>query len=335
MIRSWANQIDYKDHQIKILDGNILNWDHLIICPGLHFFTPKSLQPLSGEAIYKMPHAFSSNDQIPILAHKIKHLPQGGTFAIVVVDEASTKNNNLKRRYPLAIYERTCLIAHWLQQHNPASKLLLLDHQDHYPHQSYFDRIFEQFGGLIEWIPKNVLGALKNIDTNNQVLYFNDYGQISADLINLILPQKAGWVAEKNSLTNQNGFCPVSFFNMESTIEPNVYILGDAIDGGEVKKSANSAIQQAQILIQYLSQFHDLTPHEISQDPLQTSWLRTSHNNAIKIQHEQILLPDSSDYRVSKTQLTAPKDDREALVFFEQSSKWFNHFANQCFQLKT
>ena len=57
----------------------------------------------------------------------------------------------------------------------------------------------------------------------------------------------AGKIARDAGLANQSGFCPINPENMKSTIDPNIYIVGDACIPGDMPKSAFAANSQAKV----------------------------------------------------------------------------------------
>ena len=68
-----------------------------------------------------------------------------------------------------------------------------------------------------------------------------------ADVLNVIPPQKAGWLARKTELADQSRWCPVEPHSFESTLIPNIHVIGDACAATPMPKSAFSANSQAKI----------------------------------------------------------------------------------------
>ncbi len=58
-------------------------------------------------------------------------------------------------RCPPGPYERASLIAHYLQEYKPRSKILILDGNNYFPKQPLFSDAWSRFvpGNMIEWIP--------------------------------------------------------------------------------------------------------------------------------------------------------------------------------------
>jgi NADH dehydrogenase FAD-containing subunit len=78
---------------------------------------------------------------------------------------------------------------------------------------------------------------------------FNDY---KGDVINIIPPHHAGNIAKNAGLTNDKGWCPVDMLTMESSMQKDIWVVGDACVHGELPvyaapKSAHMASTQAKV----------------------------------------------------------------------------------------
>ncbi|MES9897257.1 MAG: FCSD flavin-binding domain-containing protein, partial [Candidatus Thiodiazotropha endolucinida] len=70
--------------------------------------------------------------------------------------------------------------------------------------------------------------------------------EFTADVINIIPPQKAGKVAYASDLV-EGDWCPVNKRTFESKRHPDVYVLGDASSAAKMPKSAYAANSQAKV----------------------------------------------------------------------------------------
>jgi NADPH-dependent 2,4-dienoyl-CoA reductase/sulfur reductase-like enzyme len=57
----------------------------------------------------------------------------------------------------------------------------------------------------------------------------------------------AGKIARDAGLTNQSGWCPVDPESMKSTVDANIFVVGDASIAGDMPKSGFSANSQAKV----------------------------------------------------------------------------------------
>jgi sulfide dehydrogenase [flavocytochrome c] flavoprotein chain len=74
-----------------------------------------------------------------------------------------------------------------------------------------------------------------------------DFQTYRAAVANVIPPQKAGRVAELAGVADRSGWCPINPATFESTLQPNVHVIGDAAIAGAMPKSAFAANAQAKV----------------------------------------------------------------------------------------
>jgi NADPH-dependent 2,4-dienoyl-CoA reductase/sulfur reductase-like enzyme len=99
---------------------------------------------------------------------------------------------------------------------------------------------------MIEWQDAKVHGGIKSVDPKTMTVV-SGLATYKAALVNVIPAQMAGRIARDAGLANPSGFCPINPENMKSTIDPNIYIVGDACIPGDMPKSAFAANSQAKI----------------------------------------------------------------------------------------
>jgi NADPH-dependent 2,4-dienoyl-CoA reductase/sulfur reductase-like enzyme len=148
-------------------------------------------------------------------------------------------------RCPPAPYERASLIAHFLKTKKPRSKILILDAKDGFSQQRLFEQAWKElYPDMIERIALSQGGRVTSVEpaTNNIV---TDFGNYTADVANVIPPQKAGRIAEIAGAADQTGWCPIDPVTFESKLVPNMHVIGDACIAGAIPKSASAANAQA------------------------------------------------------------------------------------------
>src|SRR5690606_5988809 len=142
-------------------------------------------------------------------------------------------------------YERISLIAHYLKQEKPASKILVLDAQDNFSKQPLFEESWANlYPGMVERIPGSAAGAVRSVDAGSMRIS-TDFDDVTAAVANIIPPQKAARILIDAGLDDGLGWCPVDPVGFESLVAPGVYILGDAALAGDMPKSGFSANMQA------------------------------------------------------------------------------------------
>jgi NADH dehydrogenase FAD-containing subunit len=128
------------------------------------------------------------------------------------------------------------------------SKIFVIDPKESFSKQGLFQEGWEKhYGGLVEWLGPKIHDGIKSVDpkTNTVVTGFETYR--NAALVNVIPAQWAGAIARDSKLANDAGYCPIKPESMQSTMDPNIYVLGDSAIAGDMPKSAFSANSQAKV----------------------------------------------------------------------------------------
>ncbi len=230
-----ADRIDAQARSVTLSDGSTLGYDRLVLSPGIDF-NFKDMPGYDEATASKMPHAWKAGEQTLLLRRQLEAMEDGGTVIIAVPATPS--------RCPPAPYERASLIAHYLKTKKPRSKVLILDAKDNFSQQKLFENAWKElYGGMIERIALSQGGRVTSVDpaTNGIVTEFGNY---TADVANIIPPQKAARIAELAGAADHTGWCPIDPVSFESKLVPNIHVIGDACLGGGIPKSASAASAQ-------------------------------------------------------------------------------------------
>jgi sulfide dehydrogenase [flavocytochrome c] flavoprotein chain len=230
-----AEKIDANAHRVTLADGSTQAYDRLVLAPGIEL----RFDALSGydeAAAQRMPHAWQAGEQTLLLRRQLEAMEDGGVVAITVPANPS--------RCPPAPYERASLIAHYLKSRKPRSKVLILDAKDSFSQQRLFEKAWhELYEGMIERVSLSDGGRVTSVDpgTNTIVTEFGDH---TAQVANVIPPQRAGRIAQIAGATDHTGWCPIDPTTFASKLSPDVHVIGDACLGGGIPKSASAASAQ-------------------------------------------------------------------------------------------
>src|SRR5579872_6406300 len=227
-----AAKIDPQARTIGLADGTALSYDRLVLAPGIDMRFD-ALPGYDEAAAEKMPHAWKAGAQTVLLRRQLEAMDDGGVVAIAVPATPY--------RCPPAPYERASLIAHYLKAKKPRSKILVLDAKDTIPQQKLFEHAWKAFySGMIERISLSEGGRVVSVEpaTNRLVTEFGDH---DVQVANVIPPQKAGNIAKLAGAADNTGWCPIDPMTFASKLVPNIHVIGDAIIGGSVPKSASAA----------------------------------------------------------------------------------------------
>src|SRR4051812_9627118 len=231
-----AVKVDAHARTIGLADGMSLSYDRLVLSPGIDLRFDV-LQGYNEAAAAKMPHAWKAGEQCLLLRQQLEAMEDGGTVVLAVPAAPL--------RCPPAPYERASLIAHYLKTNKPRSKVIILDAKDGFSQQRLFEKAWnELYPDMIERVSLSQGGRVTSVDpaTNSIV---TDFGNYTADVANVIPPQKAGRIAEIAGAADNTGWCPIDPVTFESKLVPNIHVIGDACIAGAIPKSASAANAQA------------------------------------------------------------------------------------------
>ena len=146
-----------------------------------------------------------------------------------------------------APYERASLIATYLARRKPRSKLLILDANDTFPLMgAMLDAWDAKFGDTVEWLSGDFGGALVAVDPAGRALITEDE-TFAVDVASVIPPQRAGSLALDAGLADDSGWCPIDARDFSSRRADAIHVLGDAIEPGDMPRSAFAAHSQAKV----------------------------------------------------------------------------------------
>lgn len=239
VVHRTASGIDAVRREVKLDDGRLLQYDRLIVAPGIELDydnIPGMRDPTAQQAI---PHAWKAGSQTALLRRQLEAMDDGGVYAITVPRSPF--------RCPPGPYERACQVAHYFRTHKPRSKVLVLDaNEDIVSKKGLFRKAWqERYADIIEYHPNN---ALVDVDVAGRTAKL-DFDDVSADVLNVVPPQRAGRIARENGLVTANGrWCEVDFLSYESIAVPNVHVLGDSIMAAPgMPKSGHMANQHGKV----------------------------------------------------------------------------------------
>jgi sulfide dehydrogenase [flavocytochrome c] flavoprotein subunit len=236
VVAQTAVKVDAHGLTVGLADGSSLGYDRLVLSPGIGLRFD-ALPGYDEAAAAKMPHAWIAGEQTLLLRRQLEAMDDGGTVVLAVPAAPL--------RCPPAPYERASLIAHYLKTKKPRSKVLILDAKDGFSQQRLFEQAWKElYPDMIERVALSQGGRVTSVEpaTNSIV---TDFGNYTADVANVIPPQKAGRIAEIAGAADNTGWCPIDPVTFESKLVPNIHVIGDACIAGAIPKSASAANAQA------------------------------------------------------------------------------------------
>jgi sulfide dehydrogenase [flavocytochrome c] flavoprotein subunit len=239
VVHDSAVDIDPDAKQVRLAGGSSLQYDRLVVSPGIDLRWD-AIDGYDEAASTTMPHAWKAGEQTTILRKQLEAMSDGGVVII-----APPRN---PFRCPPGPYERASLIAHYLKNNKPRSKILIFDAKPKFSKQPLFEQGWQElYPGMIEWISESDGGAIDGVDVKAMTVNPTFGDPQHGDVINVIPPQKAGLIAEVAGLTDDNGWCPIDQRTFESRMKEHVHVIGDAAIANPMPKSGFAASSQGKV----------------------------------------------------------------------------------------
>ncbi|MDO6520180.1 NAD(P)/FAD-dependent oxidoreductase [Shimia thalassica] len=237
VVHDWAVGIDRDAKTVSLAGGAKLSYDRLVLSPGIDF-VDGAVPGWDVTSQNKMPHAYKAGSQSELLKAQIEAMPQGGTFAMVAPPNPY--------RCPPGPYERVSMVAHVLKEKNPTAKIIIADPKPKFSKMALFQEGWgNHYDGMIDWVGSDFGGD--NVEVNPDEMTVSIDGELTkVDVCNVIPAMKAGKICEMAGITEGN-WAPVSGHTMQSRIDENIHVLGDATNQGDMPKSGFSANSQAKV----------------------------------------------------------------------------------------
>lgn len=237
MIYGEVSAVDVAARKVRLAEGDV-SYDRLILSPGIDFRFDEIEGYDAVETPKVIPHAWKAGEQTLLLRKQLVDMADGG---VVVLSIPVTPF-----RCPPGPYERISQIAWYLKNHKPKSKIIVLDaNPDIISKGPLFRKAWEKhYKGIIEF---NASNKVTKVDAKARSVD-NGVEEVKGAVVNLIPPQKAGLVAHLAGVVGEDKkWCPVNQSTFESTLAPNVHVIGDACSAGAMPKSGYSANSQAKV----------------------------------------------------------------------------------------
>lgn len=231
--------IDADKSSISLANNGPLSYDRLVVSPGIEMRFD-TIDGYNEAATEIMPHAWKTGGgQIELLRKQIEAMDDGGTVIVAIPPPPY--------RCPPGPYERISLIAHYLKQSKPRSKVLVLDANDTFAKQPLFEEGWASlYPGMIERIHGTDAGRVMGVDLGEHAVIVADGSRHIGKVVNLIPPQKAGAIAQIAGLTDDTGWCPTDLVSLLARGQENIHVIGDAASTG-MPKSATVASNEAKV----------------------------------------------------------------------------------------
>ena len=319
VVHDWAVGIDRDAKTVTLAGGAKVPYDRLVLSPGIDF-VDGAVAGWDVTSQNKMPHAYKAGSQSELLKAQIEAMPQGGTFAMVAPPNPY--------RCPPGPYERVSMVAHVLKEKNPTAKIIVADPKPKFSKMALFQEGWaNHYEGMVDWIGSDFGGG--NVEVNADDMTVSIDGEVTkVDVCNVIPAMKAGRICELAGITEGN-WAPVSGHTMQSRVDENIHVLGDATSQGDMPKSGFSANSQAKVAAMAIRGAllgSKVFPAKFSN----TCWSLIDTNDGVKVGATY----KATDEKIAKVDGFISKTGEDAAMrkaTFEESVGWYDGITSDMF----
>jgi sulfide dehydrogenase [flavocytochrome c] flavoprotein chain len=221
IVHDTVTAIDVAAKSVRLANGAPIRYDRLVVSPGadLVFDAIEGLAAARDEG--RIVQAWKAGAETETLKRQLDAMRDGGTFAITIPEAPY--------RCPPGPYERASLVAAYLKANKPRSKVLILDaNPDVVSKPTLFKKAWtDLYPGMVEYRPQSKATA---VDARALTVRFEVADDVTADVLNVLPPMRAGGVLARAGLVDTNGrWVSIDYRTFASTVAADVYVLGDSI----------------------------------------------------------------------------------------------------------
>ncbi|NIA69724.1 FAD-dependent oxidoreductase [Pelagibius litoralis] len=238
VLHDYAIGVDRGAKTVALAGGGSVPYDRLILSPGIDF-KEGSVPGWDLTSQNAMPHAYKGGTQAELLKAQVEAMPEGGVFCMVAPPNPY--------RCPPGPYERVSMVAHVLKARNPTAKILIVDPKPKFSKQALFEEGWQDhYAGMVDRIGPDFGGDVVEVRPDSMEVVIDGTVE-KVDVCNVIPAMKAGHIAALAGVTDEAGWAPVVPASMQSRMDENIHVLGDAAQQGDMPKSGFAANSQAKV----------------------------------------------------------------------------------------
>lgn len=322
VVHDMATGIDRDAKTVTVAGGAKIPYDRLVVSPGIDLIYD-SVPGYSESAAEVAPHAWQGGPQTELLKAKLDALENGQNIVMVAPPNPY--------RCPPGPYERVSMMAHTLKTRGfTDSTITILDTKPKFSKQGLFTEGWEaNYPGVVEWLPPEIHGGIINVDAAAGTVE-TDLDTFEGSLLNVIPAQRAGAIASTAGLTDDSGFCPIEADSMRSTVDENVFVIGDASIAGAMPKSGFSANSQAKVAAMNIR--GDLLDARVFPARYaNTCWSLISPENGVKVGAQYEAGEDGKIVATSKFISQAGEEASVRSATYQESIGWYDSITSDMF----
>ncbi len=219
VVRDSVQAVDPAKRSVRLARGGDIGYERLVMSPGIDF-TFNEIQGYEASMQEgRVLNAWKAGQQTVALRRQLEAMRDGGVVLLSIPAAPY--------RCPPGPYERACMIAAYLKQAKPRSKLIVLDaNPDVTSKGALFKAAWKDlYASVLEY-----RGNAKAVGVDGRTMTVKlEVEDVKGDVLNVVPPHRAGDIAVQAGLiTHNNRWCDVDWRTMESKKVPGIHVLGDA-----------------------------------------------------------------------------------------------------------
>lgn len=264
IVHALAKDVDPVARRVTLEGGGTLDYDKLVLSPGIDMRW-NAIDGYDEATAERAPHAWKAGAQTRLLRRQLEAMDDGSLFVLAAPENPF--------RCPPGPYERASLIANYFKRAKPRSKILILDAKKGFAKQALFEAGWKElYGDMIEWVGQPDGGRVIRVDAERREVKTEFGSTHRADVLNVVPPQKAGFIAERAGVTDDSGWVPVKPATFESRQVNGIHVVGDATIAVPMPKSGFSASIQGEVVAAAIAAMLE------EKDPPAPSWANTCYS---------------------------------------------------------
>ena len=288
-IQAEVEEIIPADHQVKLLDDRVLDYDILIVATGTRI-APEETPGMAGAEWHKSIHEFYTLDGARALRDKLAGW-KGGKLVVHVAE--------MPIKCPVAPLEFACLADWFLAEHGTREQTTITYVT---PLSGAFTKPLaaKKFAGLLDGKGIHLVAdfAVESVDPAGHELKCYDGRTVPYDLL-VTIPVNMGSPAVINSgLGDDLGFMPTAKHTLQSRVDPDVFVLGDATNL-PTSKAGSVAHFESETLADNILRYINGEPLKEEFDGHANCFIESGHGKAMLIDFNYDIEPHEGGFPFS------------------------------------
>ncbi len=313
--------IDPGSKAVELGSGAIMNYDKLILAPGIDFQDI----PITGTQsnIDKVVHAWQAGEQTISLKNQLAAMSSTGTFILSIPPTPF--------RCPPGPYERACVVADYLKRKNGSANVIILDSNNGIQAgvQNFTFAFNNTHADAITYVPN---ALLQNVNADTGAVQTSQ-GTFNGDVINVIPPHRGAKLILNSGIGLANSpdgnWAMVDVLDYQSTAVSDIHVIGDSSSTTQ-PKAGHLANAQAKICADAIIQ--QLAGTSINDAPMTNSACFTPITHKTASWLTVVYRYDPISQTMQPTGNGVTESNAATEKNYDQMNKWFENLMQDTFE---